>query len=212
MADAFSLLIALGPSSSGFRLSRLSLIALPARTLRQSFRYMPRTLACRVACAGVPAGSAFHNVDSLVILHSFVQFLPNRILASKRPRNRSEAFKNANSNGDVRLITHWHDSTKVQLESVTFFATTATIAASVGRKYVTTHRTIARTGARTAGLMGYTRLDRSFDRPLQSWALERNVGRERRNHVFQISWCGAGALVRAGSTQPFDILSFRKTD
>lgn len=96
MADAFSVPKALGQSSSGFRLCRLSPPALPARTLRRSSRYMPRIRACRVACAGVPAGSGSHIADSLVIHHSYLQFPPNRILAWKRPRNLSEAFKNAN--------------------------------------------------------------------------------------------------------------------
>jgi len=39
-------------------------------------------------------------------------------------------------------------------------------------------------------------------------AVEQIVGRERRQRVSQLAWCGEGALIRAAaSTQPFDIYS-----
>src|SRR6266436_5358481 len=35
----------------------------------------------------------------------------------------------------------------------------------------------------------------------------RTIGRERRERVSQLAWCGAGALIRAAaSTQPFGII------
>ena len=134
MADAFSVLTALGPSSSGFRLSRLSRPVLQARSLRRYSRYKPRTRGCRVACAGVPAGSGFHIADSLVIHHSYVQFLPNRTWRKKglgicpRP-SRTQILVGISNRSPTGTIAQ-----NARLEQPHSSATTATMAVRAERK------------------------------------------------------------------------------